>query len=255
MTVSAAKITMILTAVLLAILLWFNVVSKKQYEYELTLAVTSIDLPSTLAPVNPMPESLTVRILADGRKLMRNDWKEAGLRIRASRLKRGTQTLDLNLETVSLVRPDRVTLLELLGPGSISVNLDRIDTVLRPVVSRAEIIPEDGYAIVPEGTQISPRQTLVIGPGLLVKQIDTIYTEHRVMERVKGPVHLPLDLVEPAGYYIRLGHDSATVDVQVEKAGPQPVSGGPVSMQSNCDHSRSVEFLAPPPPAFLVSLS
>ena len=69
-------ITNILTkviALLLAILLWFNVVSKKQYEADLTLPVTEVDCPPGLTPVTGVPRSLAVKVMAEGRKLLRSD--------------------------------------------------------------------------------------------------------------------------------------------------------------------------------------
>ena len=92
MTGSALNIIIKLIAVVLAVFLWFNVVTQKQYEYDLTLAVTDVELPPSLGAVNPFPDSLTIRIIAEGKKLLQDDWKEAGLRIKAGRLRRGQPT-------------------------------------------------------------------------------------------------------------------------------------------------------------------
>ena len=52
MSNSAINILIKLIAILLAILLWFYVVSQKDYEYELTLPVTEVDYPDGLGLVS-----------------------------------------------------------------------------------------------------------------------------------------------------------------------------------------------------------
>ena len=60
---SATVINMLLklTALLLAALLWFNAITQKQYEYDFSLPITTVDVPSGLAVANDMPKSLTVK--------------------------------------------------------------------------------------------------------------------------------------------------------------------------------------------------
>ena len=80
MSGSALNILIKILAILLAILLWFYVVSQKDYEYELTLPVTEVDYPAGLGLVEGMPDSLSIKIFAEGQKLLSNNWKRAGLK-------------------------------------------------------------------------------------------------------------------------------------------------------------------------------
>jgi hypothetical protein len=217
MTGSALNLIIKLVAVLLAVFLWFNVMTQKQYEHELTLAVSDIELPAALGIVTPFPDSMVVKVLAEGKKLLRDDWKEAGLRIKANRLKRGLNSLELNLETVALIRSEDVTLLELPGAVPFTVQLDRLDSMLIPVASRLAVIPRDEYMIIEGRGGISPLQTQVIGPGLLLKRIDSIYTEQKIVDDIEEPVQLTLALEIPEAAKISLAHDSATVEVAVDR--------------------------------------
>ncbi len=217
MTGSVLNIIIKLLAVLLAVLLWFNVISEKQYEYELTLPVTDIEYPSTLGPVTDLPESLTVKVLAEGKRLLRSDWKHAGLRIKATRLTRGINTLDLNLETVSLIRADNVTLLDLPDISPVTVRMDRIDSLPKPIASRLVVIPDDGYMVPSGAVTVDPERAWVIGPVQLLARIDSVYTVQKILDDVQDSVRVTLPLDNPRVGSLRLNRDSATVEVVLDK--------------------------------------
>ncbi len=217
MSGSVLNILIKLIAVLLAILLWFYVISQKQYEYELTLPVTEIDFPAGLGPISPLPDSLAVKVIAEGKKLLSSKWKKAGLRLKASRLKRGVNRLDLNLETVSLVISEDITLLDLPEAVSVSVRLDRIDSVVRPVASRLVVLPAEGYMVISGREKIEPVKTTVIGPAISLKQIDSIYTEQKILDGLDKSRRTTLQLEIPENMALTLEHDSVTVEVEIDK--------------------------------------
>lgn len=240
MTGSVLNFIIKITALALAILLWLNVITEKEYEYAYTLPVNDIELPSTLGAITPFPESLTVSVTAEGKKLLSSDWKKAGLRLKAGRLKRGADTLELNLETVSLVRSDDVTLVDIIGARAIYVYLDHLDSMLVPVASRLVVMPDEGYTVVQGRGGISPLQTRVIGPAMLIRRLDTIYTESKILEDVNKSVSLRLALLKPADTTNSLGHDSADVDVIVDKLTRKRFGRVPVFSQSGGNGRRPI---------------
>ena len=217
MSGSVLNIIIKIVAVLLAVLLWFNVISKKQYEYELTLPVTEIEYPTGLAPVALPPDSIAIKVSAQGRKLMRDDWKEAGLRLKATRMHTGINNLELNTETVSLVRTEDVNLLEVTSPMTISFLMDRVDSVLKPVASQLAVAPAPGYAIIPGSRRINPIQTMVTGPMQVVRKIDSIYTASKIVDKADKSLSLTLELEVPKGTAVKLSHDSAVVEIGIDK--------------------------------------
>jgi len=227
-------------ALILAILLWFNVITKKQYEYDLKLPVTSIDFPSGLGPVTPFPDSVEVKVFAEGRKLLKDDWKKAGVRIKAGRMHRGANTLDLNLETVSLNRSEDITLLELVGNLSYTVQLDRIDSTLRPIASLLAAVPAKGYMIVRGEGGINPIQTQVIGPAQVLRQIDSIYTDQKIIDDLKEPVTVTLGLQTPPGLAVTLGHDSATIEIDIDKITRRRFENIPVNPAKNLSRHKVI---------------
>jgi hypothetical protein len=240
MTGSVLNFIIKIIAVALAILLWFNVITEKDYEYQYTLPVTDIELPAALAATTPFPDSLTVTVNAEGKKLLADDWKEAGLRLKAGRLKRGSDTLDLNMETVALVRSEDITLVDIIGAPALYVYLDRLDSLLVPVASRLAVVPEEGYVVVKERGSISPLQTRVVGPAMLIRRLDTIYTESKILEDVNESVSLRLALHQPVDSTRSLGHDSADVEIVIDKLVQKKFERVPVFAQSGRSNRRPI---------------
>lgn len=217
MSGSALNILIKILAVLLAVLLWFYVISQKDYEYDLTLPVTEVDYPSGLGLVDGMPDSLSIKIFAEGQKLLGSSWKKAGLKIKANRLRRGVNNLELNLETVSLVRSEDITLLDLDGPALVQIHLDRIDSTYKPIVSRLAVAPAEGYSTVIGSEKVEPGQIMISGPVFLLGRIDTIYTEQKIIDDVKKPVDISLKLDIPRNLTLTSDTDSILVSVAVDK--------------------------------------
>jgi len=230
MTGSVLNIIIKLLAVLLAILLWFNVITEKQYDYELKLPITDYELPSNLAPITPLPESLSVKVLAEGKQLLRSDWKHAGLRIKATRMVRGQNTIDFNLETVSLVRADNVTLLDIPVIMPVIVRLDRIDSTLIPVASRLAVIPDKEYMVIAGSERVTPSNVWVIGPVQTLGRIDSVYTEQKILDGAEEPVMAELKLETPDQQSVQLRQDSVTALVRVDKIKEREFVGIPVAV-------------------------
>lgn len=228
---SVLNIILKLLAVALAILLWFNVITEKQYEYELKLPISDFELPSTLVPVTPLPESLSVKVLAEGKQLLRSDWKHAGLRIKATRFVRGQNTVDFNLETVSLVRSENVTLLDIPVTTPAVVRLDRLDSVYVPVASRLAVIPNDDYMVVTGSEQVTPPGVWVIGPVQTLRGIDSIFTEQKILDGTDKPVRAELKLEIPDQISVRLAQDSVTALVAVDKVREREFHNIPVAVR------------------------
>lgn len=230
-------------ALLLAVLLWFNAVAKKEYEYELTLPVTGVDFPPGLGPVTPLPESLHVRLLATGKKLLHSDWKRSGLHIKAMRLRRGANTLDLNLETVSLTHSDNVTLLDLSGMTAVPIYLDRIEPTTKPIAARLTVKPADGYITITGQDRLDPSRVAVIGPEILLKQIDSIYTEQRIIDQATSSVEISLALEEPSGMPVKLASDSTVVTVKLDKKKTRRIDNLPIVAAIDVPSKEKITFV------------
>jgi len=84
MSGSILNVVVKLTALLLAFLLWFNVITEKQYEHEVRLPVTSFEFPPNLGAVTALPDSLNVKVASEGKKLLRTTGSRPGCGLKAS---------------------------------------------------------------------------------------------------------------------------------------------------------------------------
>lgn len=217
MTGSTLSIIIKITAVFLAVLLWFNVVTDKDYEYSLTLPVTAIDLPAGLALRAPIPDSITLKVLARGKKLLRDDWKEAGLHLHATRFRRGSNLLEMNTENVTLNRSEDVTIIGFPDNTPLNIQLDKVDSVYKPVASRLAIICDSDYMVVHGQGGLSPDQVQVIGPSAIVREIDSVHTEARIIDDIDESTTVVLKLVSDTNVPIEFSDDSVTVEVIVDR--------------------------------------
>lgn len=217
MSGSMLNIVIKLAAILLAVLLWFNVVSQKQYDYDISLPLKVFELPDGLAAVTSWPESLVVKVNAEGNMLLRNDWKEEGLRLRGGRLKRGYNNFVFNLETIALVRSEGISLLEIVNSPEARVQLDRIDSVYIPIASRLAIVTEEDYMIINGSLSIEPSEVMIKGPSSELRQIDSVLTEAKIIDNVDEPISFKAGLEVSSDAQITFGQDSAIVSINIDR--------------------------------------
>ncbi len=216
------------TAVVLAVLLWFNVVTDKSYEYELTLPINSVDLPAGLALVSQTPDSVTVKVLAHGKKLLRSDWKKAGLRLQATRLRRGNNLLEINSETVTLIRSEDVGIIGFPNNSPVPIQLDRLDSLYKPVASKLAAICDKDYIAISSKGGVTPNQVQVIGPASFIRSIDTIYTESSIVDDIDETSTFILKLETNYAVPIRFSDDSVAVELVVDKKSERTYTAVPL---------------------------
>jgi YbbR domain-containing protein len=229
MSSTISRIFIQIIALLFAIFLWFNVVTKKDYEYSLTLPISTYEFPPGLGPVTDLPESLEVKVTGMGKSLFRKDWKKAGLKVNATKLARGIGSLELTKETVDLADGERVSLMELSRTDPLIVRLDRIDTVQKPVASRLAVVPQDGYAVVSSMIAVDPRQVEMIGPRALLAEIDSIQTHSRIIDDARDDVSAMLALENSHARAVTLDPDTVSILVPVDKIDTRSFRGLPVA--------------------------
>jgi hypothetical protein len=217
MSGSMLNIVIKLAAILLAVLLWFNVVSQKQYEYNISLPLKVFELPEDLAAITTWPESLMVKVYAEGNILLRNDWKEEGLRLRGGRLKRGYNNFIFNLETVALVRSEGINLLEIVNSPEARVQLDRIDSAYIPITSHLAVVPDEDYMIINGSLSIEPSRVMITGPASVLREIDSVFTEAKIIDNVDEPVSYKARLEVSSDAQITFGQDSAIVSIIIDR--------------------------------------
>ena len=203
-----------LAALVLAVLLWFHVATDKVYQYQYTLPLTQIGIDENLVLTEAPPDSITVVVSATGKVLLRTDWKKRGLKLTADRTHVGRFKVDVSTVNLTLVKADKVTLVDVIGPREVYFTCDRKATRELPVKSRLTVVPDEGYSVYSSDSVI-PGTVSVSGPNRQVGALEFIQTEAQVLEDARSSFSKKLGLVSGDVYGLTFKPDSVEVYITV----------------------------------------
>ncbi|MEW6412034.1 MAG: CdaR family protein [Candidatus Zixiibacteriota bacterium] len=217
-----------ITALLLGIFLWFHVATEKIYNYQLMLPVEEIVLDPELSLWQPPPESLMVVVSATGKQLLRQKWRESGLKITATQFKQGRHRIEFTTANTSLITPStEVSLDEILHPTSFVLMIDQLVEKRVPVVPDIITEPDEGFAL-GDISGITPPQVTVTGPRSVVNSVNEVSTEAKELQGLRNNLSLTLPLALPKGYGLSLDPDSVTLTVRVVPVKTRVFEGIPI---------------------------
>lgn len=189
-----------LAALLLATLLWFHVATEKTIQYNISLPIKQVDLSNDLVLTDPPGEEIEVLVSASGKRLLRSDWKKAGLKLTLSRTISGRFKADLNNTNISLIKSDGLELLEVIAPRELTLSSDRLMEAELPVKSNITITPDEGFVLSRVNT-IIPKTVKVIGPRRYIMNLDSIETNEESYKGIRNDLKLNIPLVYPDETY------------------------------------------------------
>ena len=202
-------------ALILGLLIWLHVATEKVYNYQLLLPVEEVSLDSDLALSQPPPDSLMTIVSATGKQLLRQKWRERGLRIIATQFAPGHHQLRLSTSNTFLVTPSSdVSLDEVIFPTTVMVHVDRRAEVQVKIVPDIISEPDEGFAI-SEISVTEPTEVTLTGPQSVIGRITEVSTERKELPGLRNNLTLRLALALPNAYGVRLFPDSATIMVRV----------------------------------------
>ncbi|UCG61802.1 MAG: hypothetical protein JSV52_00500 [Candidatus Zixiibacteriota bacterium] len=204
-----------ITALALGLLLWFHVATEKTYNYRLQLPVEEVVLDEGLALSESPPESLTVTVSATGKQLLRQKWRDRGLKIIASQLRQGERQLPLNTSNTFLISPSPdVSLDEVVSPSSVTFKIDRLARTTVHVIPDIIFEPDEGFAVAGM-SKTTPTEVTLSGPRSVISSINAVFTVNKELVGLRNSLDLSLPLALPDGYGVSLEPDSVMVAVRV----------------------------------------
>ncbi len=204
-----------LLALVLGCLIWLHVATEKPYTYELKLPVTEVALKEKLILAERPPDSLLVSVSASGKQLLRQSWRNRGLRINATQYQAGIHTVSLSTANTFLIGPTgNVTLDEIMSPTMIQLNVDGLERGRVPVTVDVDAVADDGYAV-SHRMEISPSRATLIGPHSAMGDIPYVVTEHKELKGLRNNVTIRLAIKQPERFGCRVEPDSVAVALQI----------------------------------------
>ncbi len=198
----------------LAFLLWLHVATEKNYQMQLALPLTQVELSGDLTLIEPPPESVLVVVTADGKSLLSNDWKKSGLRLVISQSRPGRFKGTLSTDNISLVRGERVGLVEVIAPREFNFNCDHVESRNVSVINRFVALPGEGFAL-GKADSLVPSEVTISGPRTAIRGIDFVETELDSLTGVRNDFSMKVALINPGAYGVKVRPDTITLFVNV----------------------------------------
>jgi len=201
-------------AVLLAFLLWFHVVTNKEYEYDVSIPIVLEGLESGLMLASEFPEKCRITVKGTGKQLMRFLVEADSASIDASSYSTGLyvvepEPLDLLIEH----RAGGVDIVEIVEPKKLRLLLEERMEKLLPVVSDIDVSPALGYLAVGD-LMIDPDSVTVVGPKRYVRKLDWIKTEDISFNEINSSLKEKVKLVYSDSSFLTLSE----VEVEVQQS-------------------------------------
>ena len=203
-----------LAALLLAFLLWFHVATDKTFQYETNLKLAQIDLTDELALSEPAPDEFRVIVSARGKRLLRSDWKKAGLRLMIDRSRQGRVKINFDQNNLSLIKSDNIELINIISPRDVVLEFDKKIQKEVPLRSTVTIIPDQGF-IVSKNDSLVPNQVTITGPRKLLNSVEFIETVPESVEGIRNNLSMRIPLVYPDIYGLEIFPDTVSYFVNV----------------------------------------
>jgi len=154
-----------LISILLAVILWYFVVSERSGETAISIPLDFRNIPTALIIIKNPEESINVRISGPATRLRGLSPKNVKAIIDLSDAKPGVAEFIIQPEHVTVPRGLRVTM---VSPASIML---RFDTLLKKVLSVEAILvgkPSEGFKLT--GVSVDPPTVDIVGRGFLPRR-------------------------------------------------------------------------------------
>jgi YbbR domain-containing protein len=214
-----------IAALVMALLLWFHVATEKVYEYTKSFPLTISNVPKGLILSEQVPKEVRVRIRGKGKGLLKLLLMEKEkLQIDTKNFKVGESDYTPKPEEIPIPEGLELKVEEILSPKSIKINLDRLTEKKVSIRSQITILPKEGYLQVGE-VSLAPNEVAISGPIKLVRGIESIDTEKKVLEDVAEPISDRIGLTLPKGYNLDLSFKQVNFSANVQKAMEKEIPG------------------------------
>ncbi|MCF7823961.1 MAG: hypothetical protein K9N35_07275 [Candidatus Marinimicrobia bacterium] len=229
-----------LGSLLLAVLLWFFVVTDIEYFFDLEIPLRIEGLSADKAFNNEIPKTVTGRFRGKGHTLlwasMTMPLSETGLLLDLSKTK-NTQVYYLNEyfnehpDRFILPRDYSLDLIEIVQPESIWVSVEKMEHKELNVNIQADIVPALGYMTVGD-IKVTPTKVVVSGPSSLLQQMTSITVPTLELHDVDTDVLVSLPLVLEPQQLFSLDVSSVTVSADIQSIGSVEFQNIPIRLEN-----------------------
>lgn len=220
-----------LTALAVAILFWFAVVTESNYQYDMDVRIATVNVPEDRIIINQITPTARVRFEGNGKSLLGLRFnEEAALEMNLENIKTDTR-IPLNGSMLRISRRSRNVIdWHVLSPDTVVVKLAYLEKKIVPIVPQIRIETIPSFIVVGK-IQLSPDSVLISGPIRQVRAIERIYTEPLHFENRKKDLTGSAKLL-PIADSLRITLELQTVNffVDIQKLLEQSIAEIPVQV-------------------------
>ncbi len=202
-----SRMVIFLTCLAISAVLWFLNAMNKDYTTHIQYPVRFIKAPKNQFLANDLPEEFTLKVNAHGFTLLRHKLHLSftPIVLNINNITRDNPTSGNQVHTIYtstlLNRISQQISNEIkisdIQPASFIIILDSLKTKNVPIAADIDLEFKPHYSLT-SPISIQPGMATIKGPGAIIKNIDTIFTENKVFKDVGQQIKKELELVEPA---------------------------------------------------------
>ncbi len=213
---------------LFAVLVWFLVITDGTFDHIVSVPIRVPDSPPNMILAESFPQQAKMRVRGQGMTLLAYLlFREAQLEPKVE-WKIGPQTVHMTKEDVVLSGAAKsISVLQLIDPLEHTIVIEKRIEKTVAVKSRITIKPLPGYTVVDE-LAFDPDSVTVAGPASVIRTIDAVYTQEKVLEKIKRPVAGEIKLTVSPEQRIELSRTATAFSQDVQKLMEKRISRIPI---------------------------
>lgn len=225
-------------SVILALFLWFYVVTENKYIYEFNVPIYVKNLQKGKILKNEIPGFSKVKFRGTGKALLKTWVMRSYSEIKIILDLRGiSQFYDFSLKDYLALYPNRLVIprgydiefIEVISPDTIKVRLDNYGEKLVHIEPRVKVNTKPGFIVVGKITT-DPPSALVSGPESVINGIDTVYTENREYSGSRKRIEEVLALTPHENKMVEFTPENVKIAVDVQSIGEKTIDEIPVQV-------------------------
>jgi hypothetical protein len=216
-----------LTALGLALLLWFHVATNRDYDFAVDVNLRPGPLPDGFALTHPLPEQVKLLLSGSGKELIRLLWDEGYAEF--SLEPRLSGPVPVTSKRLILRVGADVRIKQVLEPAQIEVQVDTVISSSARVRFEGRYALDAGVSMV-RAPQIEPHSVTMTGPRELVQGLASVSVESLDIGPLKAPADYRVGLELRSLFNVTAAPESVLVRFAVAGSIRREVKDVPVSV-------------------------
>jgi len=214
---------------LIALLLWFYIVTQNPYNHIVDVELRLINQPAGWILSRAIPDKIDIEFQGSGQDIMDLGLRELHIDLDLEQTRKDI-TFPISIDDIKgMSKESSVEAVKVIEPTSVRVLLDRFAEKVIPIRSRILFDPLDGYTQV-GNVELNPDSITIGGPSSFVNAIHEVYTDsvkyENVLKEIKGKVALARPEIETITY----SQETIQFRLDVQRIGETVIADIPVQV-------------------------